>query len=70
MLRPIGAAILFLIVGVLALVTLVHLIFSLPFLLLLGGAALVLWLRKDGRRQRYLGRGGAFGGYLGRRSRW
>jgi hypothetical protein len=63
----VGSALLTMVVGVVLLVTLFHLIFSLPIWLLIGGVALFLWLR-SGSRGRLLGRG--YGGYIERRSRW
>jgi hypothetical protein len=37
--------------------------------LVVGGVVLYLWLRRGGRRNRYLGQG-RFSGYLNSRSRW
>ncbi len=65
--KLVGSALLTLVVGVVLLVTLFHLIFSLPIWLVIGGVALFLWLR-SGSRGRLRGRGS--GGYSARRSRW
>lgn len=59
------ALVLLVIAGALALGFVVHLIFSIPLWLLLGGALLVLYLRKSAHGRRMLGRGTA-DRYLGR----
>jgi hypothetical protein len=66
----VGAALLFFAVTALVLVTLFHLIFGLPLWLLVGGVALFIWMRRDSRRHRYLGRGRSGSGYLDSHSRW
>lgn len=66
--KLVGSALLSLVVGVVLLVTLFHLIFSLPLWLMIGGVALFLWLRNGSRGRRLLG--GRYAGYLERRSRW
>jgi hypothetical protein len=57
-----------LVAGLVLLVTLVHLVFSLPFLLVAGAIAAYLWYR-GGSRRPWLGRGSGRG-YLARRARW
>jgi hypothetical protein len=64
----VGAPLLVLVLGMAVLVTLFHLVFSLPFWLVLGGIAAYLLYRRGGRR-RSLGQGGGYG-YLERRARW
>jgi hypothetical protein len=64
-----GGALMLFTLTMLLLFAVVHVLFSIPLWLLIGGAVLYLWLRKGGRRNRYLG-SGRFGGYLGSRSRW
>jgi hypothetical protein len=64
-----GAALLLFLAGVVMVITVVHLVFSLPLWLLLGGVALYLWHRSGASRHR-LSAGGGLGGYLPRRSRW
>lgn len=64
-----GLALVF-IVGVLVLSAVVHLIFALPLWLLIGGAVLFIWARKNAGGRRLLGRGAYGRRYLGTRSRW
>jgi hypothetical protein len=64
-----GGALMLFTLTMLLLFAVVHVLFSIPLWLLIGGAVLYLWLRKGGRRNRYLS-SGRFGGYLGSRSRW
>jgi hypothetical protein len=64
-----GSALLVFVAGIVLLVTLVHVVFSLPVWLLLGAAGFYLWYRSGSRRRR-LGTGNGYAGYLGRHSRW
>jgi hypothetical protein len=66
--KLVGSAFLAFVVGTLLLVTLFHLIFSLPVWLVIGGIALYLWMRNGSRGRRLFGRRHA--GYLERRARW
>jgi membrane protein implicated in regulation of membrane protease activity len=63
-----GAPLLVLIVGLVLLVALFHVVFSLPFWLVVGGVAAVLWYR-GGPRRRWL-RPARRHAYLERRVRW
>jgi Flp pilus assembly protein TadB len=65
----VGGVFLLFSLAMLLLFAVVHVLFSIPLWLLIGGAVLYLWLRKGGRRHRYLG-SGRYGGYLDSRSRW
>jgi hypothetical protein len=65
----IGGALFFFSLAMLLLFAVVHVLFSIPLWLLVGGVVLYLWLRGGGRRYRYLGQR-RFGGYLNSRSRW
>jgi hypothetical protein len=66
--KLVGAPLLVFVAGLVLLATLFHVVFSLPFWLVVGGIALYLWSRGGARRHR-LGRGGRHA-YLERRARW
>jgi hypothetical protein len=68
MVRFVGVPLLALVAGLVLLVTLLHVVFSLPFWLVAGGIAVYLWYR-GGARRAWLGRGCSHG-YLARRARW
>lgn len=68
MVKFVSAPLLALVVGLVLLVSLVHLVFSLPFLLVVGAIAAYFWYR-GGSRHRWLGRGSGYR-YLARRGRW
>jgi hypothetical protein len=68
MAKLVGYPLLLIIAGIVLLVTLFHLVLSLPVWLVVGGIALALWYRGGSRRRR-LGSGN-IGGYLSRRARW
>lgn len=65
----VGGVFLLFSLAMLLLFAVVHVLFSIPLWLLIGGAVLYLWLRKGGRRNRYLG-SRRYSGYLDSRSRW
>ena len=65
-----GRPLLYAALSVVALVLLVHLIFSLPVLLLVGAVVAAFWLRNGSRGDRYLRHGRRMSRYLGTRSRW
>ena len=64
----VAAPVLALVLGLVLVVALFHLVFSLPLWLVVGGIALYLWYR-GGTRRRWLGQGRRHG-YLERRARW
>jgi Flp pilus assembly protein TadB len=65
----VGGALFVFTLAMVLLFAVVHVLFSIPLWLVVGGVVLYLWLRRSGRRNRYLGQG-RFGGYLNSRSRW
>ena len=68
MVKFVIAPLLALVTGLVLLVALFHLVFSLPFWLAAGGIAAFLWYR-GGSRRPWLGRGYSHR-YLARRARW
>jgi len=68
MVQCMSVPLLALVAGLLLLVTLFHLVFTLPFWLVAGGIAAYLWYR-GGSRRPWLGRGYSHR-YLARRARW